>query len=105
MERLTVQYAPEKKTVAGKLVTQVVERLFKLDETCTIEYVADDKYAGRFRGKMIVPSVGDLSEYLLSQKLVKPYSGGVRSWEGAELDAIRDLCLRWLETKFLERIK
>lgn len=98
--RLSGIDAPEKTTKAGLLVKQIVECLFPASETCTITYCRDDKYSGRFEGLITVdtePTVGDLSEYLLRQKLVKPYSGGVRTWSGDELDQIQHRAEEWLK--------
>jgi hypothetical protein len=87
--------APERATVAGRLVTQIVLEWFAA-QTPQIAYAESrgwDKYAGRFDGVIygVSPALS-LNDYLLENKVVRAYSGGPRpKWHKTELRIIEQL--------------
>jgi len=89
---------PEKGTVAGQLVKQVVWE-WCLDRPEAIVPVSTEKpkFAGRFVGNIVDSSCGvTLSSYLLNTGLSKPYQGGRREWTDDELDAIEAIARKIL---------
>ena len=80
---------PEQSTEAGKLVTKITQRLFPHWELAELTIIQKDKYAGRLDGLLVVKGI-NLSDYLIENKLAKPYIGGTRYWTYQELKSIEE---------------
>ena len=75
---------------AGEIVKAAVIDWFAANGPCEIVFECRDKYAGRTVGDFRSRRGGEsLAEFLLREKLAKPYDGGTKSpWTAAELAAI-----------------
>ena len=91
--------APEKNTIAGKLVKQFTEQWFlkNLDSvTLTIDE-KPDKY-GRILGTFFDKDLKSFNDLLIESELVKKFDGhGKRSWTEEELNLIECKCKLLLE--------
>lgn len=87
---------PEKNTLAGKLVKQVVIQTLASYKEPGVRYSTQDKYAGRGVGEITDiarNSPGGLREFLFEQGLAKAYFGGAKKpWTDKELLEVEKKC-------------
>lgn len=90
---------PEKNTLAGKLVKQVVIQTLASYKEPGVLYSTQDKYAGRGVGEIVDSATGarryenSLSSFLLEHGLAKAYFGGAKKpWTDKELLEVERKC-------------
>ena len=81
---------PEKKTLAGKAVAQVVAKWLAAAVPLFVVSAQRDKYAGRYDGIIWNSDRSmTLNDYLLAEKLARAYEGGKKPrWRAVELKKI-----------------
>jgi len=81
--------APERHNPSGKRLKEYLT-YFLEDKELVCLYIKDDKFGGRFVGDLIFGEEDTLlTEYLLEQRLVKPYASGKRSlWTVEQNEAV-----------------
>jgi hypothetical protein len=99
---------PEKNTVAGKLVKQVVIQVLSTYKEPLVQYRTEDKFSGRGVGDVEDGSQVDvvtLSEFLLLNRLAKRYYGDKKKpWTDQELYDVENNCNKLLPTYHAEHI-
>ncbi len=88
---------PEKNTLAGKLVKQVVIQTLASYKEPGVRYSTQDKYAGRGVGEIVnITGPGyesSLGKFLFEQGLAKAYFGGTKKpWTDKELLEVERKC-------------
>lgn len=71
----TPEVRGDKEKRAGLAVKSLVEQWLKNHETIYCQVIKEDKFGGRFDGRIITPTEYTLSEYLLDNKLAQEYDG------------------------------
>jgi endonuclease YncB( thermonuclease family) len=87
---------PEKNTLAGKLVKQVVIQTLASYKQPMVIYAAEDKFSGRGVGDILDgpnPTWPTLAKFLIDNELAKPYYGGAKNaWTDKELLEVEKKC-------------
>lgn len=100
--RIANEDTPERRTQAGKLVTEAVIGWFDSIDTehLRCKSYKRDKYAGRFVGDFHPESdpSDSLSKWLISTRMARKYGGGKkRPWTKVALERASADALKWIE--------
>ena len=77
---------PEKNTAAGKRAKAFTTELLPVGTQCALTSVRVDKFAPRFDAILTLLDGREVSDVILKAGHGKPYFGGKRALQGAELD-------------------